>query len=162
MPEIICDTSSLQYLHQIRLLHILPALGGGVVVATSVAQELDVGRDLGVDLPDLSALDWVEIRSPKSRPAMPLINDLGPGETETLMLSLEIPGSIAVLDDALARRVADTLGISFTGTLGLLLDAKKAGLVSEVRPLLDQLQMLNFRLAPKTRTTILELAGETP
>ena len=76
------------------------------------------------------------------------------------MLALESPNSVAVLDDALARRMAEALEIRFTGTLGLLLDAKQAGLVPAVRPLLDQLQALRFRLSPQTRSTILELAGE--
>lgn len=127
----------------------------------SVENELLVGVTLGIDLPDVRSLDWLEIRSPASRRALPLINDLGPGETETLMLALESPGSIALLDDSLARRVAETLGVHFTGTLGLLLDAKRAGLISSVRPLIDHLQTLRFRLSPQTRSTILELAGET-
>lgn len=160
MPEVICDTSPLQYLYQLGLLQILPDLAGRIVVASAVEEELQVGRELGVLLPDLGSLDWVEIRRPKSRPAIPLINDLGPGETETLMLSLESPDSVAVLDDALARRVAEVLEIQFTGTLGLLLDAKQARLVPAIRPLLDQLQALRFRLSPQTRSTILKLAGE--
>lgn len=36
-----------------------------------------------------------------------------------------------MLDDALARRVAGALEIPFTGTLGLLIDAKKAGRLRE-------------------------------
>jgi predicted nucleic acid-binding protein len=76
------------------------------------------------------------------------------------MLALELPEAIVVLDDALARRVAETLNIRLTGTLGLLLDAKKAGLIPSVRPVLDQLQALRFRLAPHTRLAILRLAGE--
>jgi predicted nucleic acid-binding protein len=160
LPEVISDTSPLQYLHQLGLLHILPALAGHVIVPSAVEGELLVGRELGIDLPDLGSLDWVEIRQPNSRPALPLINDLGPGETETLMLALELPASIVLLDDGLARRVAESLEIQFTGTLGLLLDAKKQGLIPSLRPLLDQLQTLRFRLSPQTRSTILELAGE--
>jgi predicted nucleic acid-binding protein len=76
------------------------------------------------------------------------------------MLALESPQAVVVLDDALARQVAATLGLSFTGTLGLLLDAKKANLIPLVRPVLDQLQALRFRLAPHTRAAILKLAGE--
>lgn len=160
MPEVICDTSSLQYLYQLDLLQILPALAGRVVVPPAVDEELRVGRELGILLPDPGGLDWIEIRRPASRPAIPLINDLGPGETEVLMLALEFPNSVAVLDDALARRMAEALEIRFTGTLGLLLDAKQAGLVPTVRPLLDQLQALRFRFSPQTRSTILELAEE--
>lgn len=118
MPEVVSDTSPLQYLHQIGLLHILPALAGRIVIPPSVEGELRVGRELGLNLPDVRNLTWMEIRAPTSRPALPLINDLGPGETETLMLALETPSSIALLDDALARRVAAILGVPFTGTLG--------------------------------------------
>lgn len=160
MPEVFSDTSPLQYLYQLGLLSILPTLVDRITVPPSVERELRTGRNLGFNLPDLSTLDWVEIRRPTSRPALPLINDLGPGESETLMLALESPGSIALLDDALARRVAETLKIQFRGTLGLLLDAKKAGLIPTIRAQLDRLQVLRFRLALHTRATILRLAGE--
>jgi uncharacterized protein len=47
-----------------------------------------------------------------------------------------------------------------TGTLGLLLDAKKAGFVTEIRPLLEKLQSLNFRVASRTFAAALRLADE--
>lgn len=56
------------------------------------------------------------------------------------MLALEMPGSVALLDDALARRVAIAKEIPIKGTLGLLLDAKRAGHLTVVRPSLDRLQ----------------------
>jgi predicted nucleic acid-binding protein len=76
------------------------------------------------------------------------------------MLALESRKAVVVLDDALARRVAEALGLRLTGTLGLLLDAKRAGLIPAVGPLLDQLQALRFRVAPHTRAAVLKLAGE--
>jgi predicted nucleic acid-binding protein len=113
-----------------------------------------------VHLPDVEALDWITIRRPKGESALPLISDLGPGEAEALMLALEMPGCVVVLDDAAARRTAQTLGLRLTGTLGLLLDAKKAGLVAEVRPVLDRLEDLRFRLARHTYEAVLRLADE--
>jgi predicted nucleic acid-binding protein len=92
--------------------------------------------------------------------ATPLVNNLGPGETQVLMLALESPGAIVILDDALARRVAETCRVCLTGTLGLLLDAKRAGLISTVKPYLDQLNLLRFRLAVSTQGAVLKLAGE--
>lgn len=162
MPEVICNTSPIQYLHQLELLHILPALTGGVIVPSAVEHELAVGRNLGVNLPDPKGLDWVTVRQPISAPALPLVTDLGPGETEVLMLALESADAVVVLDDALARQVAETLRLKLTGTLGLLLDAKRAGLITAIEPILDQLQALRFRLAGHTRTAILKLAGEEP
>jgi len=162
LPDVICDTSPLQYLYQLDLLHILPALPGQVIVPPAVVEELTVGRAQGISLPDVARLDWVNVRRPASEPALPLVTDLGPGETQVLMLALESRDAVVVLDDALARQVAEMLDIRLTGTLGLLLDAKRAGLVPAVAPLLDKLQLLRFRLAPRTRAAVLKFAGEGP
>ena len=158
MPEVICNTSPLQYLHQIGQISILPALAGSIIVPPAVLAELDAGIAKGLDLPQPENLKWVKIRVPISATAASLITDLGPGESQVLMLALEVPGSVALLDDALARRVAIA---PIKGTLGLLLDAKHAGHLTVVRPSLDKLQDLGFRLAQPTREAVLKLAGES-
>ena len=162
MSEVICNTSPLQYLYQLGMLHVLQALAERIIVPPAVVHELAVGRTQGVSLPDPTALEWVTVRRPVSAAALPLITDLGPGETEVLALALESTDAIVILDDALARQVAAMLAIRFRGTLGLLLDAKQVGLVSTIAPLLDQLQALRFRLSSCTRKVILTLVGETP
>lgn len=43
MPEIVCNTTPLQYLHQAGLLHILPALYDRILVPRAVADEIGVG-----------------------------------------------------------------------------------------------------------------------
>ena len=162
MPDVICNTSPLQYLHQLDLLHLFQALAERIIIPPAVVQELAVGRAQGVSLPDPTTLEWVTVRQPASAPVLPLITDLGSGETEVLALALESPDAVVILDDALVRQVAATLDIRFRGTLGLLLDAKQAGLVSTITPLLDQLHALRFRLSPRTREIILSMAGEAP
>ena len=160
MPEIICNTSPLQYLHQIGQLSIIPALVGSIIVPPAVLIELDAGIAKGLDLPQPETLKWVRIKAPISAKVASLITDLGPGESQVLMLALEMPESVALLDDALARRVAVAKGIPIKGTLGLLLDAKRAGHLTVVRPSLDRLQELGFRLAQQTQDAVLKLAGE--
>ncbi len=90
-----------------------------------------------------------------------MVTDLGPGEAEVLALGLESRDSIVVLDDALARRVAVRLGLRLTGTLGILLDGKRIGIVPAVGPALEKLQALGFRLAGHTRAAVMALAGES-
>lgn len=158
--EIICNTSPLQYLHQLKLLHILPTLFDKVVVPPAVVVELNEGWHQGVDVPIPKDLAWIEVRVPVGTVVLPLVTDLGPGETGVLALALESSDAVIILDDALARRISKALKIRFTGTLGLLLDAKRRNLIPTVEPLLDQLQALRFRLHPETRLTILRLAGE--
>ena len=160
MPEVICSTSPLQYLHQIRLLHILPVLVSSIVVPPAVIEELAAGRIGGVDVPDVGSLAWVSVRVPKALSALPLVSDLGPGETEVLMLALESTDPLVIIDDGRARQIAGALRLPLKGTLGLLLDAKRRGIVTAVKPHLDSLQDLRFRVAPETRQAVLDLANE--
>jgi predicted nucleic acid-binding protein len=69
---------------------------------------------------------------------LPLAADLGRGEASVLALALESPYAVVILDDALGRRAAELLGVRMTGTLGLLLDAKKRGLIPHILPLLGK------------------------
>lgn len=160
MREVFCNTSPLQYLHQLGLISVLQTLAGRLIVPPAVVEELSAGIARGLDLPRLTDFAWVEVRVPGSVAAVPLVSDLGPGETQVLALALESSEPLALFDDALARRVAASLGIAVEGTLGLLLDAKKAGLLPSVRPLLDRLESLGFRLDPGTRDAVLRLSGE--
>lgn len=160
MPELICDTSPLQYLYQLDLLSVLPELAEQVRVPPAVVEELEEGREQGIDLPVPHTYSWIAIQSPDSAPALPLITDLGPGEREVLALTLESTDCVAVLDDKVARRSAQRLDLQFTGTLGLLLDAKTAGLIDMIAPYLDRLEVLNFHLADSTRQLILRRAEE--
>lgn len=79
MPEFICNTSPLQYLHLLKKLELLPALLGGIIVPDSVAEELEAGRTALWDVPDVRKLSWITIRIPASTPALPLAAALGRG-----------------------------------------------------------------------------------
>ncbi len=82
-----------------------------------------------------------------------------PGESEAITLAYE-KGLRIILDDRKAREVAQRLGVPVTGTVGLLLKAKQAGVVTTVRPLLDALAANQFRIAYGLRAEALRLAGE--
>lgn len=160
MPDVICNTSPLEYLHPIGHLELLPKLVSRITVPTAVAEELAEGRRRGLDLPVPEALAWVDLHTPSSDKVVRLVADLGPGETVVLLLALERTNPVVILDDALARRHAEVLGIALTGTLGILWDAKRRGLVPAVTPLVDDRQHLGFRLNEGTRNAVLRLAGE--
>jgi len=53
MPEFICNTSPLQYLHQLGRMEILPILTGQLIVPAPVIAELEAGRALGCDVPEM-------------------------------------------------------------------------------------------------------------
>jgi predicted nucleic acid-binding protein len=161
VPEVISDTSPIQYLHQARLLDLLPTLYGKVTIPQAVADELREGILLGVDLPDVSARSWIEIKdATESLSAFPATQGLGAGEREVLALASQTTDSLALLDDLLAREYAKQIGVLFTGTLGVLLKAKQLGHLTTIAPVLDILDQLNFRLDPTTRAAVLKLADE--
>lgn len=160
MPEVIADTSPLQYLHQTDLLDLLPALYSRIIIPQAVARELAEGRTHGIRLPDIATLAWVEIRAVREQALLALAPSLGAGEREVLALAVQIPDSLTLLDDALARQHARLLRVTFTGTLGVLLRAKQLGRLPAVAPILAQLESLRFRLDPITRANVLQLASE--
>ena len=163
MPEslVVCNTSPLLYLHQVSCLEILYKLYERIVVPPAVENELKVGRERGVDVPDVSQLQWVVIRTPAARTLLPAVVDLGPGEAEVLALGLEIPDSLLVLDDQLARRIARLNGLLVTGTLGILIRAKKSGFLDEVRPTIEKLLETSLWLSQGLIRSALQGADES-
>lgn len=160
LVTVISDTGPLSYLHRLRHLEILQRFYGRVIVPPAVVAELNLGLRLGKDLPDVTTLEWIELRTPPAR-ALQGIDGLGAGETEGIALSRSIAGSLLLLDDGHARQVASSLGLRITGTVGVLLVAKERGLLQRVGPELDRLQTFGFRLAGPVRRAVLEQAGET-
>ncbi|MFH0967556.1 MAG: DUF3368 domain-containing protein [Methanobacteriota archaeon] len=157
---VICNTSPFLYLHQIGLLSIMPSLFGEIVTTPAVVQELEAGRENGVDVPDISSLSWVTIQIPQASKAIPLVTDLGDGETEVLMLALEKPDSLVIIDDNLARTYAEVNHISVAGTCALLLKAKQCGLIEEVSKHVKCLEQKGFYLSKEVKSMIINLAHE--
>jgi uncharacterized protein len=160
VPDVISNTSPLQYLHQIGLLDLLPTMYGKVIVPAAVIAELAEGRKGGISLPEPELLTWAEVRSAKDQKILPAITGLGPGEREAISLGTELPNSLLILDDQLARRHAALLGMNFTGTLGILLKAKTTGRLNNIASVLDRFEACRFWLRVDTRAAVLKIAGE--
>ncbi len=157
---IICNTTPLLYLHQLNLLTIIREICGDIVVPPAVIRELKTGADQGVSVPDIGQFTWMTVKEPVAVSAHNLIKDLGDGETEVLMLALEVPGSLVILDDNLARRYAYMNSIPVIGTCGLLVKAKYLGLIPSVTPILDLLEQKGFFISKEFRKTVISLARE--
>lgn len=161
MPEqVICDTSPLFYLHRLRHLSLLQNLYQHILAPEAVVTELRAGHDQGEDVPDLAQYNWVKVHRVRTEDALPLMTDLGAGEAHVLALALQTPGSLVIMDDRYARKLARQRNIRVTGTAGVLLRAKHEGYVPAVKPLLDELTRLGFHLSKVVQRSILACAGE--
>jgi len=154
------DASPIQYLHQLGFLNLLAELYIRTLVPPAVAGELERGRAIGIDLPEIRALSWVKIAAPEGLDKLPSAANLDAGEKEVLALGIQVPEAVVILDERLGRLHAETLKLNFTGTLGILLRAKVEGHIPRIEPLLERLDHLGFRLSARTRTAALKLAGE--
>jgi len=159
-PPVVANTSPLLYLHQIDCLHILETLYRTVIVPPAVREELGAGQREGFDVPDLARLGWVQVRPVASASLVPAIVDLGRGEAEVLALGMEMPHSLLILDDQLARPIADLHGLQYTGTLGILVKAKQAGYLPSVREAVAGLCAKGMWLSDSVVDDALRMSGE--
>lgn len=83
--------------------------------------------------------------------------DLGAGETAVLSYAYAHPGWTAIIDDGAARRCGKALGVPLNGTLGIIIGARRAGLIAAAAPILKDLQSEGFRL----RDDVIEAALHT-
>ena len=89
-----------------------------------------------------------------------LLVDLDRGEAEAIALAMELDADLLLLDERLARRHATRLGLTITGSLGVLLKAKERELVTEIHPLIQELRRNKIRLSEDVVQQALRLAGE--
>jgi predicted nucleic acid-binding protein len=75
-------------------------------------------------------------------------------------LALETPNSTVILDDYKARKIADRLGINFTGTIGVIIKAKLKGLIPSIKPFLEKIKKTDFRLSIDIEHQALKEANE--
>jgi len=160
MTKAICNTSPLLYLYRIGAVDWLFYLFDEVWVTTAVVHELEEGRRRGYDVPDPLNYSWLRVRDPQQPPFEWLAPDLGPGELSVIALALENPDCILLIDDGLARRIAQAAGLAVWGTLRVLLEAKARGWTDRIGPLLDRLSHAGMWLSGDIRRRILRMAGE--
>lgn len=106
------------------------------------------------------AATWLDRRTPPPPPASVLSWDLGAGESAVIALALQHPGAVAILDDLQARRCAESLGIPVAGTLGIVLLARKAGILPAAKPFLEELRTKGMWLSDRVLNAVLKEFGE--
>ena len=147
---IISDTSCFIILTNIGELELLHKVYGQIVTT------LDIANEYGETLPE-----WVEIVSVKDKYRQQLLEmQIDKGESSAIALALETPDSTIILDDYKARKIADQLGLVFTGTIGVIIKAKLNGIILSIKPLLEKIKQTDFRLSAEIELQALKEAKE--
>ena len=104
---------------------------------------------------------WLEKQGLSAPPDPLLRSELGEGEAQTIALALQTKAERVLIDERKGRRVASLIyALKVTGTGGVLLAAKAAGLVREIRPLMLQMRANGYFLSTRLVDGICQAAGE--
>ena len=82
------------------------------------------------------------------------------GEAASIILAVEEDAGLIILDDKDARKIAEKLGLKIMGTAGILLLAKKKGIIEEIKPILEEMRTSGFYLSDSIIKIVLREAGE--
>jgi predicted nucleic acid-binding protein len=152
MPKvIISDTSCLIILTKIGELDLLRQLYKTVTITQDILLEYEE------NLPD-----WIEVQQVKDNYRQQLLEmQIDKREASAIALALETADNIVILDDWKARKVAERLGLSVTGTLGVIIKARNSGMISSIKPYLDKIRETNLRISEELEQIALKEANET-
>lgn len=147
---VIADTSCLILLYKINELDLLRQLYGKVFVTQDVADEF-IHR----------VPDWIEVVQEVDKQYQALLEmEIDKGEASSISLALKLGNATLVLDDFKARKVAEKLGLIYTGTFGLIAKSKQGGIIESVKPIIAKIKNTNFRISDKVIEETLRAAGE--
>lgn len=138
--KVVCNTSPLVLLAKIHRLDLLAQFHDEVTIPVSVLEEIKAKP--GGEVEQVQGLlqgEKFQLRECGKQTLGKLPPDLGAGERETICLALETAADLVMLDDLSGRRIAREKGLSVTGTVGILIEARERGIVPSVRRELDRL-----------------------
>jgi len=143
---IISDTSCLIALSNIGQLELLKKLFGRVTITPEVLDEFT--KKYNEKIPE-----WIDIKEVKNKEKVIKLNtDLGLGESSSIILAIETPGSLVIIDEKKAREYALNLGLNVIGTVGIIRRAADINIFEshkKANELLSELINNGFRLNKK-------------
>ncbi len=158
---VVANAGPLIALAQIGRFDLLQSLYGQLRISPVVWDEVVTSGRGRPGAVEVSAVAWIHVVKVSDTTAVQLLKGrLGAGESEAIVLAMELKADLLLIDEARGRRVAEARGLYKTGTVGTLIVAKKRGLVSAVRPLLDDLRAMGFHISGTLYQTVCALAGE--
>lgn len=155
---LVADASALIALSVCDSLELLDALFGDVVVPEVVYREVAMAGK-----PESSRLQSYlsgKVRSVNMQNYVYLDAFADAGETAAMLLYKEIAADYLLVDDKRGRKVAKINQIKTIGSLGVLLQAKRVGLISAVAPKLNLIMRSPIFLNKDLLKTVMDLAGE--
>ncbi len=155
----IVNASPLIFLARSGHLALLKAFADEVWVPEPVAEEILRRGQHDITAKAIEETNWLISKPVGDIPAAILDWRLGAGESAVLALAIEHQLE-AIIDDLAGRKCAARLGIPVRGTLGIVLAAKKRGVIHQARPVIEEMMKTGLYLSKKVLDKALERVGE--
>jgi|WetSurMetagenome_2_1015567.scaffolds.fasta_scaffold337147_2 uncharacterized protein len=141
-------------------LDILHEVLGDIIIPREVRNEILAGGNRPGSS-EIQQLPWIQVVDVKNiGEVAKLKRSLGPGESDAIVLAGELNLPL-LLDENKARDEAAKYGLTtIIGTCSVLLDAKKQGVISSVKEIIQDLERVNYRIGAHIKAEILNRAGE--
>jgi len=157
----VIDASPLIFLSRAGKLGLLrQVVNTDVVVPVAVETEIQQYGEDDVTVQAVAQANWLVLVDAPPIPKIIQSYRLGAGESAVLALGSLSPNTEAIIDDLAARRCASALGIPVRGTLGLVVMAKKRGIIPAAGPIIEQLIQSGMYLSGSVVNKVLALVGE--
>lgn len=159
MRKIVSNTTPIISLLKIGKLSILKDLYQSIIIPKEVFNEIEKGKNKSYYI-NLLEIEWIEIKEIKDKKSLSYFLDLDKGEAETIILANEINADLVIIDEKLGRYHAKHANLKVTGTLGILLKAKRQGKIKNVKTLLNELKEKGIWLNDRLVEQVKRLADE--
>ena len=157
MLKVACNSSPLIHLAKIKMLEILEFFFGEILVPEVVYRECVGEGGEREDAKEIEKARWIRIVNIQDEELKIALNVvLDEGESESIVLALEQSADLILLDDYEAREFARTYGLNITGTVGILMKAKKEGKITSLKEELERLRESGFWLSNCLYTQVLQ------
>lgn len=160
MRKVVVNSTPLIVLCGIGKLDVLKEMYGEIIIPSAVFTEVTAKTDSACAQIQVEK-DWIHVEQIKDHSEKKMYKaKLHAGEVEVMILAQEQKADLVILDDNAAKKTAKYLGLSVTGTLGVLVRAKQKEIISEVYPLLIEMRQNGFYISDTVERIVLEQAGE--
>ena len=161
MLRVIVNSTPIIALCGIGRLELLRSIYGGIAIPQAVFDEVTEKADSACRS-ILQRPEWISVETIADQSQRQMYRArLHEGEVEVMILAQQTPpADLVIIDDNAAKKTAKFLGLHVTGTLGILLKAKRMGLIDRVAPLLDDLRGNGFYIDDAVRAMVLRQAEE--
>lgn len=156
--KVFSNTTPLIALSAINQLELLPRLFEQIHLTDEVISECAAGGRIFV--PNLHDLSWVTRTAFRQSITPHILLELDSGEKSTILAAQEHHADLVLIDEKLGRNVAEYLGLRVSGTLGVLLKAKRENLIASFMQAANSMREHGIFFQPKLIERLASTVGE--